>query len=208
MRHDPSAICAHLNPVIDDLKRNVEGLHAVHFVSDGPVTQYRNKNMFQLWVIHLARQLGVHEMTWNYTEAGHGKGAPDGVGGSVKRLADTFVARSFDIPNLDKLISLLETINSNTKFYVIDREEIETMDKIILKTIPPFKGTLLIHQLTWNRAVPSFIQARSLSCSSCDTMDTCEHYGIGRIKIYNPLGILYRNLFNDLPFIKYQQLIY
>lgn len=59
VRHDPVAIFAHLGPVIDDLL-NSKNLHAVHFVSDGLATQYRN---IELSVLHLARQMGVNEIT-------------------------------------------------------------------------------------------------------------------------------------------------
>lgn len=31
-------------------------------------------------------------ITWNFFEASHGKGAPDGVGGALKKLADRIVA--------------------------------------------------------------------------------------------------------------------
>lgn len=192
LRHDPSAICAHLHPVIVDLKDMVKNVKTVHFLSDGPVTQYRNRKMFQLWVLYLAVELGATEMTWNFSEAGHGKGAPDGVGGSVKRLADRYVARGYDVPNLDKLISLLKESNSKTNFHVIENEEIQKMDSLITTPIPAFKGTLSIHQLTWNKEEPSIIQVRRLSCLTCNTLNECEHFGIGQIKVINsPIGILY-----------------
>ncbi|KAI5725098.1 hypothetical protein M8J77_010961 [Diaphorina citri] len=124
LRHDPKAICAHLKPVIQDVKSSVKHLQSVHFISNGPVTQYRNKSMFQLWVKDIAKQLEAEEMTWNYTEAGHGKGAPDGVGGSAKRLFDNFVARGFDVPNLEKLRMLLNDQESSTKFFVVNEVDI------------------------------------------------------------------------------------
>jgi len=37
--------------------------------------------------------------TWNFSESGHGKGAADGVGGSMKRMADRLIAQGEDIPN-------------------------------------------------------------------------------------------------------------
>lgn len=48
IRHDPVLICAHLLPILDIIKSNVPNLKIMHFTSDGPVTQYRNKSMFYL----------------------------------------------------------------------------------------------------------------------------------------------------------------
>lgn len=36
----------------------------------------------------------IHSITWNYSEAGHGKGAPDGVGATIKRTVDSYVNHS------------------------------------------------------------------------------------------------------------------
>jgi hypothetical protein len=62
----------------------------VHFISDSPSGQYRNRtNAFLLSLIH---NRGFTGATWNFCECGHGKGAPDGVGAAVKRRADKCVA--------------------------------------------------------------------------------------------------------------------
>lgn len=37
--------------------------------------------------------MGFKSWQWLYSEAGHGKGAPDGVGAAIKRQADAHVAR-------------------------------------------------------------------------------------------------------------------
>ena len=46
-RHDPCAIWAHLQPILKYIKENHPKISEIHFISDGPTTQYRNrKNMF------------------------------------------------------------------------------------------------------------------------------------------------------------------
>ncbi|KAJ8896417.1 hypothetical protein PR048_001761 [Dryococelus australis] len=60
----------------------------IHFLSDGPSTQYHNCKLFKLLGTHIPDTLpSVQTILWNYTEAGHGKGAPDGLGGTLKRTA-------------------------------------------------------------------------------------------------------------------------
>lgn len=84
--HSPPAIWAHLQPILNRLPSEVE---IIHFWSDGPVTQYRNKYMFYFLVTHLAEFYpAIKHFTWNYHEAGHGKGATHGVGAVCKRSAD------------------------------------------------------------------------------------------------------------------------
>lgn len=41
----------------------------------------------------LTKLFQVKELRWHYSESGHGKGAPDGIGGCLKRNADKLVAQ-------------------------------------------------------------------------------------------------------------------
>ncbi|XP_058628850.1 uncharacterized protein LOC131538763 isoform X2 [Onychostoma macrolepis] len=47
-RHDPPAIWAHLDPVLDMVQSRFLQVTQLHFVSDGPATQYRQKGNFLL----------------------------------------------------------------------------------------------------------------------------------------------------------------
>lgn len=79
-RHDPVAIWAHLDPILDMVKREYSEVKNLHFFSDGPATQYKQKGNFYM-IGTEPHQKGFHTTTWNFFEASHGKGAPDGVGG-------------------------------------------------------------------------------------------------------------------------------
>ena len=48
LRHDERAVWAHLKPVLDDIGREKNIPNHTKCMSDGPVTQYRNKNNFYL----------------------------------------------------------------------------------------------------------------------------------------------------------------
>lgn len=44
LRHDERAVWAHIKPVIDDFQKiNDNAIDTLHFLSDGPATQYRNR---------------------------------------------------------------------------------------------------------------------------------------------------------------------
>lgn len=63
------------------MKNSYPTIDTVHFFSDGPTTQYRQKKNFYLFSqIH---DYGFIHATWSYFEAAHGKGAADGVGGAI-----------------------------------------------------------------------------------------------------------------------------
>ena len=61
----------------------------VHYWTNSPTSQYRNKTIFGILANHTV-EFGV-PATWNYFEAGHGKGPCNGVGGSTNRMADEAV---------------------------------------------------------------------------------------------------------------------
>ncbi|KAG8198613.1 hypothetical protein JTE90_026510 [Oedothorax gibbosus] len=97
MRHDGRAVWGHLLPVLQMIQKTWPHINTIHFQSDGPTTQYRNKtNLFLL--TYFANKLGLKEVTWNFSEAGHDKSSADGVGGQLETKADQFVAHGTDIP--------------------------------------------------------------------------------------------------------------
>ncbi|VEN40097.1 unnamed protein product [Callosobruchus maculatus] len=77
LRHDPSAICGHLTPILREIKSQIPQIKTAYFQSDGPTTQYKNKKMFYLIASYIADILDVDQIQWHYSESGHGKGAPD-----------------------------------------------------------------------------------------------------------------------------------
>ena len=105
LAHGPSAIWCHLRPILEDLPGEVDTLH---FLSDGPATQYKNKYMFYILGTHLKTLFpNICNFTWNYFEAGHGKRAADGIGAVCKRTADRYVAQGNDLLNFHSLYSIL-----------------------------------------------------------------------------------------------------
>ncbi|CAG9787504.1 unnamed protein product [Diatraea saccharalis] len=189
LRHDPVLICVHLKALIAKIKELSPYLKHLHILSDGPSTQYRNKSMFNLVATYLSKEFGVDTITWHFSERGHGKGAPDGVGGCIKRLCDIHVARGNDISNLEGLMSCLFANCKGIEVYRINELLIPDVEEILNKSvIRPFKGTRDIHQLTWSYIEPRVIHVRRLSCQICATHVKCPHYGLGIIDVnYKPM---------------------
>ncbi|KAG5869043.1 hypothetical protein JTB14_034658 [Gonioctena quinquepunctata] len=180
LSHNAGAIWAHLKPVLTSLPSNIQ---KIHFLSDGPVTQYRNKSMFFVLGCKLQDMYpNIVQYSWNFHEAGHGKGAPDGIGATCKRTADQVIASGGDITNLTEFASVIRERCPGIKVKVIEGCDIEKMNTLIndkSSQMIAFKGTLLVHQVTGSAYIPNHLTMKSLSCF-CDA-DACDHFKLGSI---------------------------
>ena len=87
--HTASTVCTFLDVVIPELQKIDPLLQKIHYWTDSPSSQYRNRYIFQILAKH--KEIYGCEAQWNYFEAGHGKSACDGIGGLTKRMADEAV---------------------------------------------------------------------------------------------------------------------
>lgn len=189
LKHDSISVCAHLKPVFDFIKQKIPNLDTIHILSDGAASQYRNRKMFQLIVAYIFPQLDVSNIIWHFNETGHGKGAPDGVGGCLKRTADRAAALGKDVNNYETLVSYLSANCPGIKIIPIDDGNIEGIEHSLGDNVmKPFKGTLKVHQITWNVKTPTLLRFRRLSCGTCLPENSCEHYELGTATV--PNGVL------------------
>lgn len=159
-RHNIVAICAHLTPIIKYIKTLVPTLNEIHFVSDGPSNQYKNRKKFDSAAKLLTKLANAKSLYWHYLEVGHGKGAPDGVGGCIKRTADNIVARGIDIPDLNTLMEQLKINCKGIKILQVPEKEIDEIN--FEEVIPTFAGTLKTHQISWCEDSARVINIRRL----------------------------------------------
>lgn len=124
----------------------------------------------------------VKKFHWHYLEAGHGKGAPDGVGGCIKRTADNLVARGIDIPNIAVLMEQLKIHCTGVHMFYVSEAEIDELDKVSV-VVPLFKGTLKSHEISWSKDGGQLINIRRLTCTLCLAEQNCHHYGIGQMSL-------------------------
>lgn len=175
-RHDPGAIWAHLKPIFKWASTECRNeLKVMHILSDGPVTQYKNKINFHIISHHIKEFLpSVLYFTWNYSESGHGKGAPDGIGGTLKRTADKAVAEGKDVASLQDLMAILMERCPGVRLFVVANQDIEEVDVLLSKcSIKSFYGTLKVHQVVYSVDSQS-LEFRKLSCFDC-TKQKCSH---------------------------------
>lgn len=185
LRHDPPAICAHLDPVLLFVREKIPNLKTVHFLSDGPTTQYRNKKMFYLMGQYLASELKVDYLQWHYFESGHGKGAPDGIGGCLKRMADRISSLSEDITTCEDFVRILRNQCPGIKIMDVDNSKIDKLERSIPTDLSTLKGTMRVHEITWKKSDKYILQAKSLSCLTCQLSVSCPHFHVGTVNLEN-----------------------
>lgn len=113
-------------------------------------------------------------ISWNYQEAGHGKGAPDGIGAVVKRTADNHVRFGGDVATFEDFVQIVQQNVQHVEIIIIPVEEISKRQ--FPKDLPAFKGTNKVHQALWTSSLPFDVALRSLSCFTCrDSYVPCKH---------------------------------
>ncbi|KAI4788082.1 hypothetical protein KUCAC02_036078 [Chaenocephalus aceratus] len=154
-----------VNPVLDHVQATYPDVSVVHFFSDGPRTQYKQKGNFSLFSTELMKR-GLNAGTWNFFEASHGKGAPDGVGAALKRTADMLISHGQDIKNARELFDALLETNTSIKLFFVNSETVEQALERMPSNLTAVPGTMRIHQLV--TLAPGEIVSRDVSCM-CST---------------------------------------
>ncbi|CAG4918489.1 unnamed protein product [Colias eurytheme] len=184
MRHDAAAVLAHILPLIEFVEL-LGKIDSIHFQSDSPSSQYRNKTMFYIISKLYWYYTNLRLVTWNYTEAGHGKGAADGIGGTVKRLADAAVAHGNNIVSIDDFVSVVTYSTASIIIKIIEEHKIFENDLIIPSDqLQPLKGTNKVHQVVWGKEQNNLI-FRETSCFVCYGVDCNHTEHIGVLKYNN-----------------------
>ena len=145
LKHHAVATSSHLDPVLKAIREEHPAVRNIHFISDGPTSQYLNKTAFYL-ASTVPFMRGFQYVSWNFTVALHGKGAPDGVGGALKNLADRIVAYGTNIPDAKTLYTQLAE-HSSLRLFMVTAFEINSGLELIPPSLKTVTGTMKIHQV-------------------------------------------------------------
>ncbi|KAF3854209.1 hypothetical protein F7725_022264 [Dissostichus mawsoni] len=157
LRHDAVATWAHLDKVLEHIKTSHPSAKNIHLVSDGPMSQYRNKVSFYLasTVPFMKGFKSRHRME---------KGLRM-VLGALKNLADRLVAYGTDIPDAEALLHNLSK-QSSVKLFKVTEEKVETYRELVPPSLKTVQGTLKLVSTD-----PGKIKVREVSCfcrPACD----------------------------------------
>lgn len=136
--HSAPTIYSFITALINDLRGFMPALKRIHFISDSPSSQYRNKSIVSL-IAQFPRIFSV-TATWTWLEAGHGKGPCDGIGGAMKTQADNMVKAGLIIRNAMEFATCMKASATNIHILYVDGSDIsqakDTMEKWNIKPLP------------------------------------------------------------------------
>ena len=183
LNHNAVSVDTILKQLISEIKMLVPDIRRIHYLTDSPTSQHRNKSIFRLISTH-EEEFGV-QARWNYLESGHGKGPCDGLGASVKRSAEPVIKHGkVSIQNASYFFSYAQkTMEEGSKvkyIYYTQEDYDEAKSTLDAKTpIQAVQGTFKIQYVV--AINPMQIYTRNVSCYCQQCIDdvaqsNCEGY--------------------------------
>lgn len=147
LSHNAAMVISIIDKVIAEVKQLIPNVNTVHFFTDSPSSQYRNKTIFDL-VSRFPQRYGI-SASWMYFESGHGKSPCDGVGGTTKRNADNAVKQGkVLIQDASDFFAWATQNEKGIQYVFVTQEEYDLNKTEVDKRnteIKPLKGSMLIH---------------------------------------------------------------
>lgn len=141
--HTKSAISTYLDVLVK--KHTKPGQH-VKLWSDGPSTQFKNRFMAS-YMQDLRVKYQLASISWNFFASSHGKGAIDGVGGTLKRYVWNKVkSRALEVRNAEEFVAATQHLNVDVQ--LVPGEDIDQYYAIIegdLANAPKIPGIQATH---------------------------------------------------------------
>lgn len=151
LEHDTIAVYMFQRKLIEYLKKNFTTTKSIKYFSDGAPQQYKNKKNFKNLINH--RKDFSISAEWNFFATAHGKGACDGVGGTLKRTARRYCLQKGikdEILTAEKLFEWAKEHAKNyTVFFCSKKDYAESAEylKSRFETCKTIKGTLGLHHV-------------------------------------------------------------
>ncbi|CAG2248624.1 unnamed protein product [Mytilus edulis] len=167
LSHTAAAVLAFLRSLLPKLHELVPNMSCVHYISDSPTSQYRNRYIFNVVAEHVS--LFNVPASWQYFEAGHGKGPCDGVGAVAKRMADNAVKRDKHvIQDAKSFFAWASQSESSINYMWVGKDSIAQADIDIKATeLKPIKGTMLLHAVFGHNESTIITREKSCFCEEC-----------------------------------------
>ena len=106
-------------------------------------TQYRQHINFFLFCAEIF-DIGYQAGSWNFWEASHGTGAPEDIGGAIKRKADKLISQGNDIPKTATMYRALIP-ETSVKLFFVGEDDVE--EAVVPDSVPAVRGTMRLHQV-------------------------------------------------------------
>ena len=167
--HDATFIYTLINKVISLLKEIVPNLEMIHYWTDSPTSQYRNKTIFKVISYHEEISTAkYHGIIWKLVTE---KEPCNPIGGTAKRKADLEVKNGrFVIQDNVDFYEWSKQESSAIKYVYLSTEEYEMSAnflKALCKNLDSVNGTVKLHAVFSLKPNWIWIRETSCFCSNC-----------------------------------------
>ena len=145
--HSFPTTLAFMDQLVEKFREEMPELKHIHIVTDSPSSQYRNRYSCDL----LAKAMERYNLriSWNWLEAGHGKGPCDGVGGALKGLADRIVKKSGSIQTAEEFVEQVTPQTEKIQLLLVTPEQLKESTEVVKAWMsPPVHNITTYHQAT------------------------------------------------------------
>jgi hypothetical protein len=122
-KHSAPTTVAFLSKLVPEIRKLKPELKVVHYISDSPANQYRNKYVVK-FIAHHQSYFPDVKASWEFLEAGHGKGPCDGVGGSLKKSLETHVKKGNIVKCANDVLTWANSEFTLLKVLLINQQDI------------------------------------------------------------------------------------
>ena len=167
--HNAAMVMAIIDKLMKVVKEIEPELTCVHFWTDSPSSQYRNKSIFDL-VSRFPEVYGSFD-SWHFFQSGHGKGPCDGIGGTTKKNADNAVKQGKVLIQDAHDFFAWATQNEQGIRYELVTDEEYTNKKAEVDeknmVIKPLKGSMQLHAVVGVANGRLAVRNTSCVCDEC-----------------------------------------
>lgn len=145
IKHNAQTVLTFIKSVLPEIKRITGKCDKIYYWTDGPSSQYKNRTIFSIIEGH--QELFGIECEWHYCETAHGKGPHDGIGGTLKRLADDSVKHGKSVlQSAEDLMAFFATMeDSKITTLWVPSSDIRSTDLSSHSTTVAIKDTKKVH---------------------------------------------------------------
>lgn len=124
--HDKHAAVALLHVILNDLQSKLSiPITEVDIYSDGAAQHFKSKYMWMFITSLLEKGITVN---WHYSATSHGKGAVDGIGGTVKRAVHSaLMSRRYHVSNAREYADCARQVTQSVNILYVDSSYIDAL---------------------------------------------------------------------------------
>ena len=136
LQHNSTAVITIMKMLCTELRELFPDAKHIHYWTDSPTSQYRNRFIFDA-ILHYAERFSGFSAQWNFFESGHGKGPCDGIGGVAKgRASDAIKQGKACIQDATDFYNWAKTNSLSIKYRFYNSDDIKITSTEVQKTAP------------------------------------------------------------------------